>query len=399
MRHAQRREGDSFYKNLWYSSHIMHYFLMIIVATFFGVGSVTAEASTVIRSGPVVSVANDQIVEENFYAWSNMVTISGEMAGDVVVAGGTVTVNGQVAHDILAAGGTVNISGEVGDDVRVVAGEVLIEGDIVGSLTVLGGSVKLLSDSTVAGDVVVYGGDVILEGVVEGQLLGTVNTLRLNGEIGGDIDISVDTLTLGDRAVLAGNLTYVSQTDLVRAANASISGQITRNDPVSSVGLDDFLQFIAITAIMILFGTLTLFLVARQRVFFFSEKVLQQPLWLSVLIGMAVFITVPFIVGLLLISTLGALVGVVTFMLYGLLLLISVMLLPVTIGSLMATVFQAKMQKMFLLWIVAGTGVLMSFPFLSLVGLILFLTFLFISFGVLAQSIFFWLVRDSIKLR
>lgn len=360
----------------------------------FAISAVTVEASTVLRSGNAVSVANDQLVEANFYAWGNTVTISGEMAGDVVVAGGSITINGNVTDDVLALGGTVTVSGEIGDDVRVMAGDVIVEGVIEGSLTVFAGRVKILSNTVINGDMVVYGGDVIFEGTVNGQVLGTVSNLRLNGTINNNVDVSVNTLTLGERAVMAGNLTYVSQNDVVRAANASVAGEVTRNDPVLGSSHNAF-RVIAMTTLMILFGALSVYLIARQRVLLFTREVLNQPLWRSTLIGFAVLVTTPFIVGVLVASVLGILVGLIIFLLFLFLLAVSIILLPVTIGAILAMLFRSDISKMFLLWVIVGSLTLIMLLLLYVIGPILILTFSLITLGTLAQYFFTKLMKDE----
>lgn len=356
----------------------------------------SAEAGTVLRSGSAVSVANDQSVEDNFYAWGNSVTVSGDMAGDVVLAGGTVTVNGTVAHDVLTAGGTVTISGEIGDDVRIAAGDAIIDGNIVGNVTVFGGRVKILSTATIGGDVIIYGGDAILEGAIAGQVLGTVSTLRINGPVDGAVNVTVASLNLGERAVIGGNLVYVSQLELVRAADATIAGQITRNDPPVVGTQRDAYRVTAMVLLMVLFSTLSLYLVNRTRVMAFSRQVLEQPLWRSVLVGFAVLITTPFVVGLLIASVLGIFVGLVLFVFFILLLLLSVVMLPVTVGSLLAVISRNDITKMFLLWLIAGAGVLLILTPLMVVGPVMLLTFIFITLGTLTLNITKWLLRDNL---
>jgi len=359
-------------------------------------GVLPAEASTVLRSGASVSVANDQTVDANFYAWGNSVTVSGEMAGDVVVAGGTITINGQVAHDVLAAGGTVTVSGDIGDDVRIAGGDVIIEGTVAGSLTVFSGRVKILSNAAISGDVIIYGGDAIIEGVVGGQVMGTVNTLRINGTIENDVDVTVNSLTLGERTVLNGNLSYVSQAELTRATAASIAGSIVRNDPAKTTRDGDLYRVLAMVMLMVMFGTLTLYLISKQRVMNFATEVMLQPLWRSALIGFAVIITAPFVVGLLVASVLGMMVGLVVLLTFLLLLFVTILLLPVSVGSLLATITRYPMQKYFLIWLLAGSVTLVAMSTVPLVGMILVLTFFLITIGTCVQLLTRWLLRDTI---
>jgi len=364
----------------------------------FSIFAVPAEAATVMRSGPAVSVANDQVVAANFYAWGNTVTVSGDMGGDVVVAGGTVTINGIVAGDVLVAGGTVTISGDVADDVRILGGEVIIEGAISGNVSVFGGRLKLLSNATVAGDVVIYANDAMLEGVIGGQVLGSINKLRINGAVAGVVDVTTTNLVLGDRAKLQSTMTYVSQNDFIRATNASVEGEILRNDPPIQTTRQDTYRLTAMIFLMILFGTLTCYLVFRRRVTHFAEVVTEGQFWKAALLGFACLVTVPFVVVILMASMLGVLVAVLILLMFILLLIGTILLLPVTIGALLSTIFKRHMSESFVLWILAGTMVLVALMIIPFIGPILLVTCILITFGTLITLIVRWLAIESTTL-
>jgi hypothetical protein len=354
----------------------------------------TAEASTVLRSGSAVSVANDQAVEANFYAWGNSVSISGEMLGDVIVAGGTVTVNGSVEDDVFALGGTVSISGKINNDVRVIGGDVIIEGTILGNLSVVGGRVKLLSNAQVEGDVVLYATDVILEGEIKGKVMGTASTLRLNGVINNLVDVNVNSLTVGERAVISGGITYVSQSEIVRAMNATIKGDVVRNDPVHETSGIGSIQSIIVIILMILFGTLSFYLIVKTKLLMFASKITQLQMWKPALIGIAVFISTPFMIGLLIASMLGTFVGVLLLLKLFTLALVTIVMLPIVFGSFLSFLFKYDMSEKFLLWTFAGALLLLILIVLPYIGMILISATFFITFGMLIQQILNWIIDD-----
>ncbi len=357
------------------------------------------EAATVMRSGSAVSVANDQVVSANFYAWGNTVTVSGDMEGDVVVAGGTVTINGNVADDVLVLGGTVTVSGDVSDDVRILGGEVIIEGSVAGNVTVFGGRLKLLSNATIAGDVVIYANDAMLEGVIGGQVLGSINNLRINGTVTGAVDVTVTNVVLGDRAKLESSLVYVSQNDIVRATNASVVGEITRNDPPTQTSQQDMYRVVAMMFLMVLFGTLTTYLILRRRVTYFAEVITERPFWKAALVGFACLVTTPFVVAILMASVLGMLVAILILFMLIMLLIVTILLLPVTIGSLLALMLGRHMAEAFLLWVLAGVMTLVALTFLPFVGPLLLVTSIFMTLGTLVMLIARWLSKESTPLQ
>jgi cytoskeletal protein CcmA (bactofilin family) len=355
----------------------------------------TAEATTVLRSGSAISVANDQAVEANFYAWGNSVSISGEMLGDVIVAGGTVAINGFVEDDVFALGGTVSVSGKIDNDVRVIGGDVIIEGTILGNLSVVGGRVKLLSNAQVGGDVVLYATDVLLEGEIKGKVMGTASTLRLNGAIDNLVDVNVNSLTVGERAFLSEGITYVSQSEMVRAMNATIKGEVVRNDPVREVNSISFLQSVISIILMILFGTLCLYLILKTKLLILASKVTQLQMWKPALIGIAVFISTPFMIGLLFASMLGTFVGTLLLLLLLILILVAVLMLPIVLGSFLSFIRKCNITEKFILWTFGGALVLLILIMIPYLGVILIVVTFFITFGMLIQEIFEWIIEGK----
>jgi len=370
------------------------FFLAVIGVMAF---ATVTEAATVMRSGEVVSVANDQAVEANFYAWGSVITISGEMGGDVVIAGDTLTINGKVTDDVLAAGRTVSIGGEIGNDIRVAANDIVIDGTITGSVTVVGRQVKILSTATITGDVIIFATDLIHDGTIQGQLLGTIGRARINGPIVGDVSITTNILTVGERAEMGGALTYVSTRDYTRHPDATVAGAVVRNDPVLQTNLGDAWRMLAIGIFMILFGTMTLFIVLRRRVMQFAPSVLALPFWRSALLGFGVLITTPFVISVLLVSVIGAPVGVLVLVLYSALLMVALLLLPVAAGSLLSVAVKQNMQKAFLLWLLIAAVFLIVVLPVPVAGPVLGLTLFLITLGTIVRQVYGWVQRDTVR--
>src|SRR5262245_39250872 len=81
------------------------------------------------ENGPLrkhVIVPAGQVINRDYFAFGEIVEISGTVNGDVYAAGAHVAVDGTVNGDLLAAGGTVAISGTVARDARVAGGQVTI---------------------------------------------------------------------------------------------------------------------------------------------------------------------------------------------------------------------------------------------------------------------------------
>lgn len=331
---------------------------LFLLLAVFGISLVpvnSVEAKTVLRSGESVSISEDQKVEGNFYGLSDTISLAGEVDGDVLLLGGTVIVNGTVSDDVMVLGGNVTVSGNVAGDVRVLAGNVSLTGEVGGSVSVVSGKLDILSGAKIGGDVLVYGGNLNVLGEVTGQVLGNIGSVRIDGPVEGGVDINVNSLTLGEKAQIGGDVRYVSDTDLVRSPNASVSGEISKSNPVttaSSTSARDFLLPLLIS----LFATLSFYLLMR-RPLEAAVATTNRDLGKALLVGFAALLLTPIAVVVLLVSVLGIFVGIALFLLYGLLLILALAASSMVTGALVAKVVTREYQVN-IWWIMLGAMLL-----------------------------------------
>jgi cytoskeletal protein CcmA (bactofilin family) len=296
------------------------------------------------RSGDQVIVGPDEVVDDDLYATANQVVVEGTIRGDLVAFGQSVNVDGTVEGDLIAAGQSVEIGGEVDDDARI-AGQALLlgEGASVGDdLIAAAYSLQNEPESNVGGTLWYAGYQALLAGTVGQDLAGAVNALTLGGEIGGDADVDVDGeeggaappafvpvpqvpiptvepgLTLTDSALIGGNLTYQSSTEAQIDPGAQIEGDVVREErpveeeeatrsPLAEGVLDALGSLVA----LVLVGLLLVWLAPRwirRRAY----TVLDRPL-----------------------ASLGwGLLGLVAFLILGIVILLVTILLAIVLGLL-----------------------------------------------------------------
>lgn len=189
-----------------------------------------ADASTVLRTGDKVLLGADQVVEDDFYAAAGPVLLSGTIMGDAHIVGSSITTNGEIGSDLFVLGGSVQVHASVTDDIRVVGGEITIAEHVGGDVFIIGGTLTVLSTARIEGDIFFYGGEAEVNGEVAGGIHGISESLRIDGIVGGDVDVQVGTLSVGDRASIDGDVQYKSSNELIRAQNAVIVGQVIRNE-------------------------------------------------------------------------------------------------------------------------------------------------------------------------
>ena len=332
------------------------------------------QASTV-RGGERVVITEEQIVEGDFYSIAEEVFNSGEIKGDLLTTGIALTTNGLVGGDITSVSGKVDVSGIVNDDVRVVSGEVVISGEIKGDLVVVGGDLKVLSTASIAGDVIIYGASADIAGSVGRNIHGSIENLRLDGKVLGEVNVKTTNLTLGERADIAGNLTYTSPKEMVRAQNATIAGQISRQDVVleTASGKDFVIVFL-----VLLFSALAWHLFFRQILIKVVEQSLSHSMR-SFIIGLGFLFVLPIASLILLFSTLGSLIGLALLCVYVVILLAGVIAVGPIVGKLLLKNFSKLNDDKYaipsIILGVLSTVVLLYVPFLGFV-LLLFIAIL-----------------------
>jgi cytoskeletal protein CcmA (bactofilin family) len=178
-----------------------------------------------LRSGDIVVIDPDDVILGNLYASGANVTMHGHVTGDLVVAGGTVVVDGEVDGDVLGFGGQVILHGPVGGDVRVAGGSVALDAPVRGDVVVGAGMVTLGGD--VDGDALLLAGTAQVDGSVDGAVFVTASDTAVNGTVGGDVVAEGETLKVGPRARLEGDLEWTGAPHIERDDGASIAGRVT----------------------------------------------------------------------------------------------------------------------------------------------------------------------------
>ncbi len=356
---------------------IYSFFLLTIVSltTF----PYVADARSVVRSGERVSVAEDQLIEGDFYVAGSVVNLSGEVSDDLLTAAGTITINGAIGGDALVIAPTVDVHGTVGDDLRIVGGTVIIAEPVLGDVFVFGGSVEILSTASIAGDLIVFASEVEVNGQVDGNILGQVNVLRIDAPVKGMVDVTVGALTVGDKAMIGGDLKYTSTLELTRAQNATVGGQTLRNDPVfepAKVGIESFL----LPLLTLLFSVALWYLLAKRMLNRVVTRAL-APSVRPVMTGTIVMLLAPFAISVLLVSVLGLLAGMVLLFGYILFLILALIASSAVMGQLVISTIKKGTNQVTLTSLIIGSVLLAGCFVVPVVGPIVLIGFLLLTFG------------------
>jgi hypothetical protein len=202
------------------------------------------------KTGKEVTIAKDEVIEDDLYMTGDTMTVRGTVKGDVVASGKVVRIEGVVEGDVMAAGQAVVIDGQVRDDVRIAGmtlklGEAARVGD---DLFAAGFSFESVSGSEVVGRTSMTGYQALIAGEHQEDLVGALVALRIEGQVAGNVEAAVESeagpawwtqfmqspvplptvdpgLTLGSSARVGGNLSYKSKSAAEIADSALVAGE------------------------------------------------------------------------------------------------------------------------------------------------------------------------------
>lgn len=351
-----------------------------------------AAADTVFRYGSEISVASDQSIDGDFYAFAGQwwmpgeTNMSGTVAEDMYTFGDSVTINGTVGKDIAAAGFDIQVHGPVGDDVRAIGGKIVIGQEVKGDVFVVGEKLTILSSAKIDGNIYFYGSEADIAGDVAGSIHGYAKDWRIDSMIGEGVDITAaGQLTLGARANVVGDVHYESRTDLARATQSVVEGEVTRQDmPV--VQNEQPVRTPILFVFAVVFASFFVYLLMRDEYGSFVRSI-QVHYARNFVIGLLAFVVTPFVALFLIVTILGSILGFGILFLYLFMLMVAFVTLPILLGLIVRR-FYDKKQKVDFLTIIIGAFVLLFCAFIPVLGPLVILVSVLLTIGALSHRIF-----------
>lgn len=349
------------------------------------VGAGTAYAET--RTGDEVTVGADEVINENLYIGGRTITIEGVVNGDVYVGAQTVTVSGEINGDLIVGAETITITGVVNDDIRA-AGRALTVGDsalVDNGITFFGEQLSIEEGSEVTGTVIFYGRTLSVDSVVGGDVVGGADDVHLNGSVGGSTYLMADALTVGDSAVIAGDLEYKSPREATIASGATIGGEVDyeRVQSGQSDAWSDW-QFMLGFQLWSFFSTLIVGLVLLallpKPTIALSERIRTRPL-VTLGVGALVFIATPAVFFILLFSLIGIPLAFLLLATFLMTLYLSGIFVSIALGTLLLGRMQ-KSEKGPNAYLALIVGMVVMFALLQIPFAGKFLALLVVFFGL-----------------
>ncbi len=185
-----------------------------------------------IQSGFVL-IREGDVISEDLYVAGNSITIAGRVEGDVLaVAFGEIRIDGVVTGSVTALSSRLVVTGEVGGSVRAAAPEVSVTGDVGEDLFVAGIGVDTGAETSIGRDLLVWAWTADLAGRVGRNLEGQQRTTTIDAVVGGDVEVTVSSLTVGPVTDVAGDLSYRSEDDAEIGEGATVGGSLLHTRPL-----------------------------------------------------------------------------------------------------------------------------------------------------------------------
>ncbi|HEX5751165.1 MAG TPA: polymer-forming cytoskeletal protein [Archangium sp.] len=273
------------------------------------------------RSGDVVQVGPQEVIDEDLYAFGRVVNIQGTVRGDVIAMGREVDISGTVEGDVMSAASVNRISTPVRGSLRAAGGELSVSGPVGEDAMLAAGNLSLTPEARVGKDLYLLSGDARLYAPVQGELRAAAGTLTLAAPVGQDAHAEVGTLRLTDGARVGGNLSYRSDKDAQLASGAVVSGTVEHLAPRQEKGGGPAMGlYLWLRSLVGLFALGLLFSLLTPRFAHRVTAMLRQRPLPSLGLGAAFFVSVPFLAGLVFLVGLllgGWWIGLFILALYG----------------------------------------------------------------------------------
>lgn len=293
----------------------------------------TASTAMQFQSDTKMVVERHDIITEDWYAASELLSFYGSALQDVWIAASKAYCWGVIGQDLNLLADQGEIKGEIGDDLRIIGNDINVAADVSGSLIFLGSQLLLQKECQINKDALIWASQVEISGTLSGSITVNATKVIINGTIKNNATIKAQSIEFGPQSLIQGHLNYAAPSRLDQSDTRHVKGTIKwSKSPTSSqeyswpFRVDKWWAagklFLRVTLFVGLLILGVLFILFRpERTHHYTRAISKLPLpslgW-----GLLIMIGIPLIVMLLVITIIGiplALVLAVAYIiLYGL---------------------------------------------------------------------------------
>jgi cytoskeletal protein CcmA (bactofilin family) len=287
---------------------------------------------------------DDSVTHEfgsDYFGAGGRVNLTQPVEGDAFLAGGRVSVASEVNGDLIATGGEVSVGGAVSDDLYAAGGSVQVDALVDGNARIAGGEIAIGPATVIDGALSLTGGRIQFDGSTHRYLQASGGTVRLNGEVQGDAEIRAEDLVIEPGTRIAGKLIYRGPEEPRIPDGAAIAGGVEFHERTARHFIEDTDTNVHVSEhgvgsvvwMLGVFIAAAIFLLLFPRYSRESAAAIGRAPLRSIGLGLAIFVCVPFVGVVLLITIIGIPLA---------LLLIPFYLLVLFLGWVTAALFVAQ---------------------------------------------------------
>lgn len=311
--------------------------LLTLILLMLGITPPAPGAEVRINKTPL-NIGQEKEIEDDLITATESLKISGEIKGDLLALARDINMDGTVNGDMIAGAQKMEVEGEVKDDARLASQELILKGRIGSDLMALAQNLRVEEGSFILGDAFLGGKELDMNGSVEKNLRIWGGEIRIRGKVGGNLHIQGEQISLGPKAVIGGDLVYISPREIEVQEGAKILGKVVwkkrlGKSPLTGGGFrfkGNFLwKLISLTSLISL-GSLLIALAPRQMELT-AETLISSP-GRSILLGLGIFIFAPLILFIIAITMVGLPAAAILLLFYLIILYLSPIFVALAVG-------------------------------------------------------------------
>jgi cytoskeletal protein CcmA (bactofilin family) len=378
------------YKGVIMLKHISKGLAALLIAILVTVLAAVPVMAADFRSEDTITISSGEVVDDDLYIAGSNINIDGTVNGDVWAVGDTININGEVNGSILLMGNEITINGKVSRAARIAGQNININNTINGDLIVGGTNLTVNSNAEIDGDLLFGASIARILGRIAGDAKGGGGQITIANGIGGDVELSVENLTIGSAASIQGNLIYTSNKEAEIQSGAQIKGITSQKIPEvkepAKKGVFAGLGGKILIFLMILVIGIVIIVITPRKMVAMADSIRTNP-WQSLGWGALILFVTPIAAIIVCFTVIGIPISLITLALWGMAIYLSQIPVSILIGRLILMRFREVESKGMLIAALAiGLVILALLKWIPVVSVIISLATIIFGLGSLVTS-------------
>ncbi len=367
---------------------------IIIILAWIGIGN-----SLVLKTGKEVSIKADEVIDDDLVALARAIRIEGRVNGDLYAFAQKVKIENIVNGSIYTGGADIEINTRGCGSILAFCGSLKTDSKIENNLLFFGGELQAKKGNMVNKDLIAFGGKINVDGEVADEVKGGMGRFNLKGKIG-RADIQADDVEIDSGATVLGDILIKSEKEPIIHSNAIIFGKvefkkIEKGAPKRKRGWG-IIGFIK-TAFFISKIIIGVILIAIFKPFFRKgNEILNNSTFRCLGFGFLTIIVIPVLIVITLLTIVGIPISIFGLFLFLTLIYISSLLFATGLGEWLIRLIKRDLTVSPFISLILGLVIITLFGMIPYLGFFIRLLVLFFGTGIFVL-LFHRLWKDSLR--